>query len=32
MKGGYAMRNNNDPRADWEALLFDEDAGRPSER
>jgi len=31
-KGGSAMRETNDPYADLEDLLFDEDSGGPSER
>jgi hypothetical protein len=32
LKGGAAMRESNDPRADLDDLIFDEDAGGPSER
>ena len=31
-KGGGEMRECNDPSVDLEDLLFDEDAGGPSER
>ena len=31
-KGGRSMWENNDPYADLEDLLFDEDSGGPSER
>ena len=31
-KGGFIMRETDDPYADLEDLLFDEDAGGPSER
>ena len=31
-KGGLTMRETDDPYADLEDLLFDEDAGGPSER
>ena len=31
-KGGFMMRETDDPNADLEDLLFDEDAGGPSER
>ena len=31
-KGGKPMRESNDPTVDLEDLLFDEDAGGPSER
>ena len=31
-KGGVSVRETNDPYADLEDLIFDEDAGRPSER
>ena len=31
-KGGFQMRETDDPNADLEDLLFDEDAGGPSER
>ena len=31
-KGGFMMRQTDDPYADLEDLLFDEDAGGPSER
>ena len=32
MKGGTSMRQTNDPYADLDDLIFDEDAGGPSER
>ena len=32
LKGGNVMRETNDPFADLEDLIFDEDAGGPSER
>lgn len=31
-KGAVFMRENSDPNADLEDLIFDEDAGGPSER
>ena len=31
-EGGVKMRECNDPNADLEDLIFDEDAGGPSER
>jgi hypothetical protein len=31
-KGDSFMRESNDPKADLEDLIFDEDAGGPSER
>ena len=31
-KGGLSMRQTDDPNADLEDLIFDEDAGGPSER
>ncbi len=31
-KGGTCMRQTNDPNADLDDLIFDEDAGGPSER
>ncbi len=32
LKGGTPMRETNDPRTDLEDLIFDEDAGQPSQR
>ena len=32
VKGGDIVNHRTDPHGDWEELLFDEDAGRPSER
>ena len=32
LKGGLAMRESTDPRADLDDLIFDEDAGGPSQR
>lgn len=32
MKGEIDMRESNDPRMDLDDLIFDEDAGGPSDR
>ena len=32
LKGEGSMRESNDPKADLEDLIFDEDAGGPSQR
>lgn len=32
LKGAYSMRESTDPRADLDDLIFDEDAGGPSQR